>query len=293
MNTGNWTQGCDPEFAMFDTELGKYVSAIPYVRGTKEEPVPLPNGGYAMRDNVAIEFGITPANNVVDWVGNINQTLEDIHTIIPEYFTLKAVPSAHFPKQQLQHPEAQEIACSPDFNAWNGGIIENPIPQGFAENTLRSFGGHLHIGYVLMSGNDFLLDTKGDGKLRVIKMCDYYHGILSTILDNNEAAIERRKIYGKAGCFRPTEYGVEYRTLSNFWCKTDTLKCLMYYLTDEVLSAVRLNYDRKIIEDIGGLEIQRIINTGDYDAAFNVWDSTMHVLCNGITIKTFEEALNE
>ena len=32
---------------------------------------------------------------------------------------------------------------------------------------------------------------------------------------------KRRTLYGKAGAYREKSYGVEYRTLSSFWLKTD------------------------------------------------------------------------
>lgn len=257
-----YTIGCDPEY--FLRKAGQYISGIPFCEGTKEEPLPLPNGGFVMRDNVAVEFGIPPAKTVTQWVENINKTLEDMKDYLPDDLELVAVPSAHFPRKELQHEEAKEFGCDPDFNAWSGD--ENKPPDGCATSTFRSCGGHIHVGFVKGSGNDFLLDKYG--KLRVIRTMDCFHGMLSTVLDNSPEASARRNLYGKAGCFRPTDYGVEYRALSNFWCQSDHLKRLMYYATDDVLTCVRENDDEYVIEMCGGPErVQHCINTGDVKAA--------------------------
>lgn len=259
---GRYTIGCDPEY--FGIREGQLVAMIPFVEGTKENPLPLKNGGFVMRDNVAVEFGIPPAHTVNEWVQNINTTLEDMKQYLPEDIDLLPIPSAYFPRKELKHNEAKKFGCDPDFNAWSGD--QNQPPEGCSTSTFRSCGGHIHIGYIKGSGNDFLLDDYG--KMRVIRLMDCFHGMVSTILDNSEEAIARRKLYGKAGCFRPTDYGVEYRTLSNFWCQTNTLKRLMYFLVDDVLTAVRENNDEYIIELCGGPErVQDIVNTGDVKQA--------------------------
>lgn len=260
----SFTQGCDPEFCLRDSRTERYLSAIPFVTGTKKEPLPMTNGAYVMRDNVAIEFGITPAQSPHEWVTNINQAIKDMATILPDYCEIHVIPSANFSKQQLLHPEAQEAGCDPDYNAWTN--TKNKPPEDFADQTLRSFGGHLHTGYIEGSGNGFLLTD--EGRLRTIRMFDAHHGMASTILDNSPEAIARKQLYGKAGCFRRTSYGVEYRTLSNFWCKSDKLKQLMFSLTGDVLRAVRANEDKYIIDMMGGGdEIQRVINEYDEKTA--------------------------
>lgn len=47
-----------------------------------------------------------------------------------------------------------------------------------------------------------------------------YIGVPSVLLDTDK---KRRKLYGKAGCFRLTEYGFEYRVLSSAMMKTPDL----------------------------------------------------------------------
>lgn len=47
-----------------------------------------------------------------------------------------------------------------------------------------------------------------------------YIGVPSVLLDTDK---KRRKLYGKAGCFRLTGYGFEYRVLSSAMMKTPDL----------------------------------------------------------------------
>lgn len=66
---------------------------------------------------------------------------------------------------------------------------------------------HIHIGY-----NNPNIDTS----VALIKYLDMYLGVPSVIKDRDK---RRRSLYGKAGCFRLTSYGCEYRVLSSAMMK--------------------------------------------------------------------------
>lgn len=70
---------------------------------------------------------------------------------------------------------------------------------------------HLHWGY---DNNNI------DDSLYIVKLCDAFIMVPSIILDTDT---RRRKIYGKAGSFRLTSYGVEVRSLSSFMQSTPEL----------------------------------------------------------------------
>jgi len=53
--------------------------------------------------------------------------------------------------------------------------------------------------------------------LQTVKFIDLFTAIPSVLLDPGEGGKARRELYGKAGSFRYTPYGLEYRTLSNYW----------------------------------------------------------------------------
>lgn len=260
-----FTIGCDPEMFLREKETGRFRSAIPYVKGTKHAPQPLPCGGNVQFDNVAIEFGTVPAETPEQFVASIKGVLHDLKEVVPEDCELADVPSACFPEEELEHPEACRFGCDPDFDAWEMAQNEPPCPS---DPTFRSCGGHIHVG--MKEGYEFLDDFPG--KAATIRMMDAFHGVIATILDNSEEAIRRRELYGKAGCHRVTDYGVEYRTLSNFWIKSPNLAMLMYYLTQDVLEVVKAGVDEALIEDIGADEIQNIINEGKVEEAKKVLD---------------------
>lgn len=252
------TVGADPEFFLKRKNDGKYISAIPHIDGTKEEPQLLGSGGNVQRDNVALEFAIDPAVDADDVVDKVRNAFKEIHTMIPKECDITADPSADFDEDQLDHEEAQRFGCDPDYCAWDIKINDPPVCDN---PSLRTCGGHIHVGHQDGDGNEFLHDPMG--KIILIRIMDVIHGITSVLLDSSERAIERRKLYGKAGCHRPTEYGVEYRVLSNFWFKDPNLVMLMsWHLVQDALKVVREMNPDEIIDAIGEDRIRKTINEG-------------------------------
>ena len=263
------TIGCDPEFFLVDHD-GKLVSAIGIIPGTKEEPHVLPNGGGLQVDNVALEFSTPVAKDGRKLVEILQATFKDVKEELPEGYSIVAKSSAIFDDAQLDHPEAHRFGCEPDFDAWELEVNEKPEHPNA---NFRSCGGHIHVGHVEGDGNEFLHDPYG--KVEVVKAMDLLHGIISTILDNSADSIERRKLYGSAGCHRPTDYGLEYRVLSNFWMRSPMLVMLMDSLTQDALTLVRDGKHTEVIELVGTQNIKAIINEGKIDDAKEALDNIL------------------
>jgi hypothetical protein len=252
------TIGTDPEFFIKDSK-GKYVNAEKMFPGTKEAPHKMKSGAGLQTDNVAVEFASPVAKNGEDFVKKLRNTFNELFKMIPEDHVVDFAASALFPEEELQTPQAQLFGCSASYCAW--ALKENDQPCATQSN-LRSTGAHIHIGKVKDDGNDFLYDPYG--KVNTVRMCDALHGIISVLLDTNEASIRRRELYGKAGEHRPTEYGVEYRALSSFWLKSPNLVMMIDSLTQDAVRVVREEKHEELVKKLGGGDnIQHIINTGD------------------------------
>jgi len=282
----DYTIGTDPEF--FLKRGKKLISAIPLIAGTKHEPAPLKNGGTVQRDNVAVEFATPPAKGGADFVAKVKSCLKDVMDILPGDTTMEVTPSASFPLSELKHPEAKMFGCDPDYDAWR--VEQNEKPD-CGNKSFRSCGAHVHVGglgedNMPIVGLEFLQTF--DGKIQMVKAMDIMLGIPSAILDNSAAAIDRRKLYGKAGCHRPTDYGVEYRSLSNYWMKSPELVMLVYNLTGDAIRLVQSGGLEKMIEKISEDEIKRIINNGDVAAATKVVANYLRELMSPETQEMFD-----
>jgi Phage phiEco32-like COOH.NH2 ligase-type 2 len=192
--------GADPEIFVGDRMGVK--SIIGRIGGTKQDPRPLPIGeGFAVQeDGVALEFNIPACGNkaafvraIADATGWLEQAMMDMHG-----FTFDKRSAISFPARELEDPRAHIFGCDPDYNAWS--LQRNPRPKTDDRN-LRSCGGHIHIGTDL-------------DPIKVVRAMDVFAGVPSVLMDDGEL---RKQLYGKAGAFRQTSYGVEYRTLSNYW----------------------------------------------------------------------------
>jgi hypothetical protein len=215
--------GSDPELFLMNAK--GFISSVGKIGGTKVHPRPLGDGSAVQEDNVAIEFNTQPAVTREEFIASIKAPLEYLRKFAKENLgglSLAIVPSAEFPSEELQTMQAQVFGCDPDFNAWT--LKVNPRPECAAgEENLRTCGGHLHLSW------DNPNETEA---VELVRALDLFVGVPSVLYDKD---VRRRTLYGKAGAFRYKPYGVEYRTLSNFWIANDKL---MGYVYDQAQAAV-------------------------------------------------------
>ena len=191
--------GTDPEVFLVDN-TGKHISSIGLIGADKWNPLQipdLPKGFTLQEDNVTLEYGIPPAKSAQEFIRSINKVMEASQkwTNGLKFSTLSCTV---FDADQMEHPSAHVFGCEPDFNAWDGKENKKPNPP---HPFMRSAGGHIHV------------ETKQDA-YHVVRQMDLFLGVPSVLMDNGE---DRKKLYGTAGACRVKPYGVEYRTLSNFW----------------------------------------------------------------------------
>lgn len=248
----SYTIGSDPELFLINKKTGKVVSAIDRIPGCKVEPFTegMPEGFGLQTDNILAEFNIPPVTREEEFIGNIEymkDVIRDFAKRINENFDIKCQASAKVPVKELKDPRAKEFGCDPDFCIYS----EGPNKVGDAsKGTLRSAGFHIHVGYP-----EHNIDTS----IAMLRYVDACVGLPSILYDTD---VERRNLYGKAGCFRLQPYGFEYRTLSSFWIDNPSR---MSFIWKQVMWALYL-YERGCsLPD--SRDIQNAINNNDVEKA--------------------------
>lgn len=260
-----FTFGSDPEF-MVVSPKGEYVSAIGKVPGTKEDKLSLGNGHYAFHDNVLAECCPKYGSTKEEVVANFRDCFQ-LYANVVAPFRLKAQASNTYPAKECLDPAALEFGCDPEFNAYDMATVNAPKCE--KGNTFRSGGGHIHLGHC--KGDNYpLLDFMG--RWWLTRLMDVFVGIPSLLLDNDPTSQARRKLYGGAGNMRPQDYGIEYRTLSNFWLATPKLVELMHDLCGFVLDFMQQNEQHQDVWIKHADAVRAIINSGDRKAGQTLWD---------------------
>lgn len=244
--------GADPEVFLIDTNTGKVISAEGIIGGTKDSPKKISEVGHCVQeDNVMAEFNIPPAIDKESFSKDIQFVIdylnESTHTNTKVLIAASAELESHF----LETPQAKMFGCDPDFNVWLRGINESPS----SESTLRTCGGHIHIGYE---------NPEMEKSEEIIRFMDLYLGVPSILMDTDT---RRREMYGKAGCFRFKSYGVEYRTLSNFWVASNELR---EWAFENTMLAVKAVNNKDAISDKLATELVECINTQNKTMAMQI-----------------------
>lgn len=200
------TLGCDPE--VFVRNSQGIVPICGLLGGTKAEPkqmAGMQKGFMYQEDGPAAELNIpictdgvsfsraskSALNFLVERLSEKNLSIDDSSYIELKDEWVKA------------NPHLGQIGCDPDYCAYDTKVTpRGPLPEEHSK--IRGAGGHIHVGYP----TDMIPPEV------LVQFLDLTVG-LPTVFKDTQGA--RRRWWGKAGIYRPKEYGVEYRTLSNFW----------------------------------------------------------------------------
>jgi hypothetical protein len=259
MNTKFLTVGSDPESFLRNSK-GELVSAIGLIPGTKSSPFKTTNGSI-QHDNILAEFNSRPSNTLLEFINNHRLIIGDLNSILnPLDLKLDFIASAMCSDELLSDPIAKVAGCDPDYNAW---LLCRNNPVSYTYTSLRAAGGHVHIAFDQSVNNP-------KARIDFVRALDMVLGVPSVVVDNDNA---RRTVYGKAGSFRPKDTinfnddigpdpydGVEYRTLSNFWLRSESLMEFVWNGVERVYNNLEeLSERAEFYKDA----IIDIINTGN------------------------------
>lgn len=244
--------GADPE--LFVMQNGKFVSAHGLIQGDKKNPLVVERGAVQV-DGMALEFNIDPAACESEFYLNTSTVLGILKEMVPQHdFAL--VPVAEFGHDyiKMQPDEAKELGCDPDFDAWTSTVNAKPN----MDLPFRTASGHVHIGFTENAAIESAAHVSACEM--IARQMDFFLGLPSLFYD---ADTKRREMYGNPGCYRPKTYGVEYRTLSNAWLKSENL--IKWVFRNAREGVEQLMNGRDLVQEFG--DIREIIKTTDKKAA--------------------------
>ena len=254
--------GADPE--VFAVKNGAIISGHHLIPGTKEEPhnIGIP-GMHVQVDGMALEFNVPPSSDSDVFSKDIDTLLSTLQRMIGEDYSLSTKRSNVFTKGYMKSlpKKARELGCDPDWNAYT--IDLNKINRSLP--TLRTVGGHVHLGW----GEDCPVDAHEyiQAVADMAIQLDCSIGMQSVILDDDT---QRRSLYGQAGAFRAKSYGMEYRTLSNYWIFEESFRKMVFHTTSRAYTDFidDLRYvDELHMQGVERIHIRNTINNSDVDTA--------------------------
>lgn len=215
------SMGSDPEMFAVDSE-GNLIPSFEYLG-----PKPLKaeygevqkNASSVYWDGYQGEFSHRSFNCINYGTDYIRSGLSNMYDALQLKFKgarLSLRSTFEIPPKRLEsdHPQYVQFGCMPSKSAYGEPFkTYDPFIIPF-----RTAGGHLHFGY---TGN----------VEAAVKALDRILGVISVSLFRHWENPQRRLLYGRAGEYRVTPYGFEYRVLSNAWLCHPMMVHLMFELS--------------------------------------------------------------
>lgn len=249
----SFTIGSDPELFV---KRGNQIASVAGLLGcTKEQKLHLSSNVRLQEDNVLAEFDINPCVGFDAFNNAIQEGLDLTQRELAKhgYEIAEGVSSHIYTESELNSfdKSAFVFGCTPDFNAFTGRQNASPTSSNPG---LRTAGGHIHIGY----GNTAPVNKQN--QLTAGVLCDFFLSLPAMFLDNDD---RRKELYGKAGAIRFKDYGIEYRSLSNFWVTKKDLRELVYNQTEKVVKSLNSDKLMQLHSILPVDRLHQIINSND------------------------------
>lgn len=264
--------GADPELFLVKGE--KTIIPIGKLGGTKGDPIDLGDGIGVQEDNIMAEFNIPPCEDPYTFADVVTTAVHKVRdhvrkSLKDNKIMISKENEVIVPRDELAvYPQALEFGCSEEFSGYDrGGMVARVSPDRFTatkDADYRFAGGHVHLGY----------NNPGEVPEFVIAcLADLFIGLPSLHYDKQT---HRRALYGQAGRFRPTSYGIEYRTMSNWWVhdldsavrvghwSKALMNCIEHHTPDVI---------RGLFKAAPWRDVERAINTGDDKLAGRLMDT--------------------
>ena len=257
MNLINVSFGCDPEFFY---KKGRSVIGAEKVLGKFKNSELATYEGKVIIDGIQAELNPLPSHCRNLESSTIATLFRNVNEHLPKGVSISLDPVVSVTKKEMASlsPACQQFGCTPSFNVY--GVQEVAVRDA-SKYLKRSAGGHIHLGYLSITPKGLLEPSE------IVPLLDAIVGNTCVLLDRHEGNKERRKNYGRAGEYRTPKYGIEYRTLSNFWLYNHTMMHLVFGLCRQAVSYLGNGKKDKILKLVDQKDIIKAINENDFDLA--------------------------
>ena len=273
LSTNPWpTVGADPEFFIV-TKKGTVINSDrffpPETDKLKVKATNFGEKSWLFFDGIQAEFNIT-AQRCREWIlDDIWYIFKKVYDIIGPAYDISLQAAVKVRKDILKKadPRARIFGCDPDYNAYTGE--KNEIFVDPETHPLRYAGAHIHIGGAEHGKKPFIVQPS---QIREsIKLLDILVGVPLVLLDREASSAIRRQMYGRAGCYRKTKWGIEYRTPSPFWLMAPEITSLVAGLV-RLFYRIRLeNVEKYFTDPVDEDLVRHAIDYNDFDAAMEVY----------------------
>lgn len=242
-----------------DLDSKRVVSSIRILNRDKNNPIDLGKGRKMYSDNVLTEVAFPPATSVEGLIDEMREVFAKAQQKLGDQFRLYPVAAYDYDRSEvIRGRKPWQIGCNPSRNAYTG--LPNEIKKFTSYMRTGSF--HIHIGHP---------DIDDDDKVRfMVKLLDIFVGCASILFDKDPSSPKRRALYGRAGEYRQTPYGLEFRVLGNWALRSPVTTKLALDLAMYALTMRDMGMGDEILQAVGEGRPQKAINENNSSLAMEV-----------------------